>query len=77
MCALVFLYRNVLKMELGEFGEITYAKRPQKLPVVFTRDEVKQILLQLEGVNWLMGQLLYGAGLRVMEFVRLRVKDIE
>lgn len=53
------------------------AKRPQKLPVVFTREEVKRVLLQLAGVNWLMGQLLYGAGLRVMECVRLRVKDVD
>ena len=77
LCALVFLYREVLKKELGEFGEIEWAKRPRKMPVVFTREEVKQVLLQLEGVHWLMGQILYGAGLRVMECVRLRVKDID
>ena len=77
LCAIVFLYRDVLKMRLGEFSEIIWAKKPQKLPVVFTRDEVKQILLQLDGLNWLMGQLLYGAGLRVMECARLRVKDID
>jgi len=77
LCALVFLYREVLKMDLGEFSEITWAKRPEKLPVVFTQEEVKQILLQLNGTNWLMGQFLYGAGLRVMECVRLRIKDID
>lgn len=77
LCAIVFLYRQVLKMELGEFDNLVRAKRPHKLPVVFTRDEVKQILLQLNGLNWLLGQLLYGAGLRVMECVRLRVKDVD
>lgn len=77
LCALVFLYREVLKKELGEFQNLIRAKRPQKLPVVFTREEVKLIMLQLEGNHWLMGQVLYGAGLRVMECVRLRVKDID
>ena len=77
LCALIFLYRDVLKMDLGDLGDFAYAKRPWKLPVVFTQAEVKQVLLQLEGVNWLMGQLLYGAGLRVMECVRLRVKDVD
>ena len=76
LCALVFLYREVLKKDLGEFGDITWAKKPKKLPVVFTREEVKHLLLQLEGVNWLMGQVLYGAGLRVMEWVRLRVNPV-
>jgi integrase len=77
LCAIVFLYRDVLKIKLGEFGDIAWAKKPVKLPVVFTRQEIKQVLLQLDGVNWLMGQVLYGAGLRVMECVRLRVKDID
>ncbi|WP_155314262.1 integron integrase [Desulfosarcina ovata] len=77
LCALVFLYRHVLKKELSQFENLTYAKRPLKLPVVFTREEVRNILLQLDGVTWIMGQLLYGAGLRLMECVRLRVKDID
>ena len=77
LCALVFLYRDVIEKDLGKFQDLVRAKRPEKLPVVFTRDETKQILLQLSGVNWLMGQILYGAGLRVMECVRLRVKDID
>lgn len=77
LCAIVFLYREVLKIELGELREVAWAKRPQKLPVVFTQEEVRQILLQLSGVHWLMGQLLYGSGMRVMECVRLRVKDID
>ena len=77
MCALVFLYREVLKKDIGDFEGLIRAKKTQKLPVVFTREEVKQILLQLNGANWLMGQLIYGAGLRVMECVRLRVKDVD
>ncbi|GAB6909675.1 Integrase/recombinase [Desulfosarcina cetonica] len=77
LCAIVFLYREVIGKELGNFDNLVRAKRPQKLPVVFTQEEVRQILLQLEGIYWLMGQLLYGAGLRVMECVRLRVKDID
>ena len=77
LCALVFLYREVLKKEVGEFKNLIRAKRPVKLPVVFTREEVRQVLLQLDGITWLMGQVLYGAGLRVMECVRLRVKDVD
>ena len=77
LCAIVFLYRDVLEIQLGDFGDVLWAKRPAKLPVVFTPKEVKQILTQLDGVHWLMGQILYGAGLRVMECVRLRVKDLD
>jgi integron integrase len=77
LCALVFLYRQVLEKDLAQFDNLVHAKRPAKLPVVFTRDEIRTILMQLEGVPWIMGQLLYGAGLRVMECVRLRVKDID
>ncbi|HDL85523.1 MAG TPA: hypothetical protein ENH11_04230 [Candidatus Acetothermia bacterium] len=76
LCALVFLYKQVLKIELAEF-DLTRAKKPAKLPVVYTREEVRSILIQLEGVNWIMGQLLYGAGLRLMECMRLRVKDVD
>ncbi len=77
LCALVFLYREVIKKELDRFEDLVFAKRPVKLPVVFTPDEVKNLLLQLEGAAWIMGQLLYGAGLRLMECLRLRVKDID
>ena len=75
--AVLFLYRYVLKKELGLVENVTRAKRPQKLPVVFTKAEVKAILLQLEGTNWLMGNLLYGAGLRLRECHQLRVKDVD
>jgi len=74
--AIVFLYAQVLERELGSFGIIERAKRPDRLPVVLTRDEVKQILTALDGVPQLIGELLYGGGLRVMEAMRLRVKDV-
>ena len=77
LCALVFLYREVIKKDLAQFENLVHAKRPARLPVVFSTDEIRTILLQLDGVNWIMGQLLYGAGLRVMECVRLRVKDVD
>lgn len=77
LCAIVFLYKEVLNIEPGDFSDLIRAKKPAKLPVVFTRREVKEILVQLSGVEWLMGQLLYGAGLRVLECMRLRVKDID
>ncbi|MEA2085005.1 MAG: phage integrase N-terminal SAM-like domain-containing protein [Thermodesulfobacteriota bacterium] len=76
LCALVFLYKHVLKIELAEF-DLTRAKKPAKLPVVYTREEVRSILIQLDGVNWILGQLLYGAGLRLMECMRLRIKDVD
>jgi len=77
LSAIVFLYREVIQRELGEFENLVRAKRPSRLPVVFTPKEMKNILIQLEGNNWLMGHLLYGAGLRIMECVRLRVKDVD
>jgi site-specific recombinase XerD len=66
-----------MKIDLGDFENVIRAKKPSKLPVVFSCDETRLILLQLKGVHWLMGQLLYGAGLRVMECVRMRVKDVD
>jgi len=77
LSAIVFLYREILKKELGEFENLIWAKMPSRLPVVFTQEETKKILSLLEGKNWLMGQLLYGAGLRIMECVRLRIKDVD
>lgn len=75
--ALVFLYDQVLKEPLGALGEFAKAKRPQRLPVVLTRGEVAGLLAQLTGVKSLMAGLLYGCGLRLMECLRLRVKDID
>ena len=75
--ALMFLYRHVLKQELGEIEGVERAKRPSRLPVVLTRAEVKAVLSHLKDTEWLMASLLYGAGLRLMECLRLRVKDLD
>lgn len=75
--AIVFLFREVLRLELeGPIAPVR-AKRPQRLPVVLTRAEVRAILEQLPGGYQLMARLLYGAGLRLMECLRLRVKDLD
>src|SRR5207302_2738393 len=77
LSALLFLYRDVLKKELPYVSNIERARKPKRLPVVFTRDETKRIIGQLEGTHWLIAGLLYGSGLRLMESLRLRVKDID
>jgi len=77
LSALLFLYKNVLKHEIGWLEKVERAKKPAKLPVVLSRAEVKQIFAQLHGVPKIMAGLLYGSGLRLMECVRLRVKDID
>lgn len=77
LSAILFLYREVLEQDVAWMQDLVRAKRPQRLPVVLTRDEVSEILRHLHGTPWLMASLLYGAGLRVMECARLRVKDIE
>jgi integron integrase len=77
LSALLFLYRDVLKQDLPYVSNIERARKPKRLPVVFTRDEVKRILANLEGTHWLIGGLLYGSGLRLMECLRLRVKDLD
>jgi integron integrase len=75
--AILFLYRDVLKIQLPWLEEVQRAKKPQHLPVVFTREEVRALLAQLDGTLWLMAMLTYGAGLRLLECLRLRVKDID
>ena len=75
--ALLFLYRHVLDLNPGWIDDVVRAKQPHRLPVVLRKHEVKALLEALEGVHWLMGHLLYGAGLRLMECLRLRVKDID
>lgn len=77
LAALVFLYREVLGVELGWLDDLVRAKRPARLPVVLTRVEVEALLAQLDGVSWIMAMLLYGSGLRLMECHRLRVKDLD
>ncbi len=75
--AIAFLYGQVLKREMGELDEIVRAKRPERLPVFFSPTEAKAVLGHLDGVNKIMGSLLYGSGLRLMECLRLRIKDID
>lgn len=77
LSALLFLYREVLKKELPYVANIERARRSKRLPVVFTRDEVQTVLAGLNGQQHLVASLLYGSGLRLMEAVRLRVKDID
>ncbi|MGI9087094.1 MAG: integron integrase [Chthoniobacterales bacterium] len=75
--ALLFLYREVLNQKLPWIDDITRAKRLPKLPVVFTQAEARAVLARIQGTPRLMAHLLYGSGLRVMECVRLRVKDVD
>jgi len=75
--ALVFLYKRLLDNPLGDITAAARAKKPQRLPVVLTREEVSKLLIRLEGVHRLIGSLLYGSGLRLLEGLRLRVKDID
>src|SRR6185369_1032197 len=77
LSALLFLYRDVLKKALPYVSDIERAQKPKRLPVVFTHDEMKRIMANLEGMYWLVGGLLYGSGLRLMECLRLRIKDID
>jgi len=77
LCALLFLYRHVLDQNLGWLDEVVQAKQSHRLPVVLTRQEVRVLLGALESDHWLMAHLLYGAGLRLLECLRLRVKDID
>lgn len=74
--ALLFLYRHVLDIELPWLDGITRATHDRKLPVVLTRAEVRALLAQLQGTQWLIASLLYGSGLRLIEALRLRVKDL-
>jgi len=77
LSALLFLYRHVLRQELGQLAPIVRAKRSEHLPVVLTRDEVRAVLHRLDGVMWLVVSILYGAGLRLSECLGLRVKDLD
>lgn len=77
LSALLFLYREVLSQELPWMEDIRRAKRPARLPVVLSRHEVAALLDEMEGVTWLQASLLYGAGLRLLECLRLRVQDVD
>lgn len=77
LAAILFLYKEVLHEELGWLDDVVRAKRPRRLPVVLNRSEVEALVGALDGVPWLMAMLLYGAGLRLRECLRLRIKDID
>jgi integron integrase len=77
LCAILFLYRDVLGIELPYVEGIQRAKRPARVPVVFTRAEAAALLSHLSGTHKLIAGLLYGSGLRLMEALRLRVKDLD
>jgi integron integrase len=77
LSALLFLYREVLGMELPWLDDVVRAKKPQRLPSVLNREEVSLVLERMEGTYGLMARLLYGTGMRLMECCRLRVKDVD
>lgn len=77
LSALLFLYREVLRQDLPWLDDVVRAKRPVRLPVVLTRDEVRAVIRQLRGTPRLMAILMYGSGLRLLECARLRVKDVD
>ena len=77
LAALLFLYKDVLKLELPRLQDVVRAKKPRHLPVVLTREEVEVLLAQMQGVQWLVANVLYGSGLRLLEALRLRVKDVD
>ncbi len=74
---LVFLYKQVLNIELDEFDQLKYAMRPKRLPVVLTQQEVARVMANLNEPHWTMVALMYGSGLRFMECLRLRIMDID
>ena len=77
LAALLFLYKHVLRVDLPWLGNVTRARRPKRLPVVLSRAEVRRLLDQLHGPYRVIASLLYGSGLRLLEALRLRVKDLD
>ncbi len=77
LAALLFLYRSVLGRPVGELGGVIRAKKPLRLPVVMSREEVRRVLAQLQGDKWLAAKLMYGTGLRLTECLELRVQDLD
>lgn len=75
--AIVFLYRHVLGIELGDIGEFRPATRPKRLPVVLSQQAVADLLAHVHGTPWLIASLLYGAGLRLAEALSLRLQDVD
>jgi integron integrase len=77
LAALLFLYQEVLGRKVEWLGDLVHAKRPARVPIVLSRDEARALLAQLEGPVWLVGGLLYGGGLRLLEALQVRVKDVD
>ena len=77
LSALLFLYKQVLSIDIGWLDDVVRAKTPARVPVVLTREEVVAVLSRLRGRYWLMASLMYGSGLRVMECLRLRIQDVD
>ncbi len=77
LSALLFLYREVLDQQFGWLDDVVRAKKGKRLPVVFSPEEAVAVIEHLQGRRWLMGMLIYGGGLRLMECLRLRVKDLD
>jgi integron integrase len=77
LSAILFLYQQVLKQDIGWMDQVVRAKQPHRVPVVLTQDEVAAVFRHLSGATWIMATLLYGADLRLMECIRLRVKDVD
>ena len=77
LSALIFLYREVLNRDPGSLGDIVRARQPSRLPVVLSREEVRELLERLQGTPRIVGILLYGSGLRLLEALQLRVKDVD
>jgi len=77
LSAILFLYEAVLGRKLDRLDEMTRAKKPKRLPVVLRKDEVRAVLSRLYGSKWIAAMLMYGAGLRLLECLQLRVKDVD
>ena len=77
LSAVMFLYKSVLKIELPWLQNVVRSTRPRRLPVVLTQAEARAVIGYMQGINWLIAGLLYGSGLRVLEALRLRVKDLD
>lgn len=77
LAAILFLYRNIIGRDVGDLGDLIRARRPERIPVVMTKAEVKLILMQMDGRDRLMAELIYGCGLRLNECLELRICDVD